>query len=267
MLTVTQEFKDALRSPVKRVSGYLVLQDGTELLPSGDLQSYTVESVGGFLRTAMSKLTVTLLGDHELLHNTVEAWYGVEHDGDFEYVKVGSYTITEAVYKKDTKTTALTGYDNMAEFEKAYTTVGVFPTTLFQYLQAISSLAGVPLANDYIFNGDLSMPEDYYQTMSEFTVRDVLEDICEASASYALINQDGNLDLRQINHTGETLTYSDFIEYELGDYWGGINSLVLSRQPQNDDVYQRDDDEINAPTTRNVLDLNKFKVGYKVEDI
>lgn len=267
MLTVTQEFKDALRSSVKRVSGYLVLQDGTELLPGGDLQSYTVESIGGFLRTAMSKLTVTLLKDHALVNNTVEAFYGVEYDGEFHYVKVGNYDITEAVYEKDTGLTKLTGYDNMAQFEKPYTTVGAFPTTLYEYLQAICSLAGVVLENETIFNGELTVPEDYYQTMSELTIRDILEDVCEASASYALINSSGHLELRQISPSVEDLTYSDFIEFKLGDYWGGINSLVLSRQPQNDDVYERNDDDINSPTTRNVLDLNKFTVGYKVEDI
>lgn len=267
MLTVTPEFKQALRSSVKRVSGYFVLQDGTEYLPGEDLRDYTIESVGGFLRTAMSKATITLKHEHELAGEIADVHYGVEYDGDFHYVQVGKYEIIDATYKKDTELTTLTGYDNMHRFEQPYTSVGTFPTTLYDYLQAICSLAGVVLENAEIYNGDLSIPEDYYQTMSEYTIRDVLEDICEASASYALINPDGNLELRQVADTGETLTYSDLIEYELGDYWGGINSLVLSRQPQNDDVYTRNDDDINAPTTRNVLDLNKFDVGYKVEDI
>lgn len=266
MLAVTQEFKDALRAPVKRTSGYLVLQDGTQLLPSGDLQSYTIHSVGGFLRTAMSKITVNLLGEHNLTGSTADVYYGVEINGTFEYVLRGQFNIADAQYKKDKDTTVLTGYDNMLNFQTTYSTVGVYPTNLYTYLQAICSLAGVVLENTVIFNGDLEIAEDYYQSVGELTVRDVLEDICEASASYALINPLGHLELRQITTTGENLTYANMKEYEMGDYWGGINSLVFSRQPQNDDVFFRDDTDINSPTTHNVLDLNKFSVGYKTED-
>lgn len=262
MLTVTQEFKDALREPVKATSGYIVLQNGSELRPDGDLQSYTIETVGGFLRTAMSKIKIDLLGDHQLQGQTVDAFYGVQYDGEYHYVLKGKYTIESANYKKDKGTTELIGYDGMIGFEMAYVTVGLYPTTLYQYLQAVCALAGVVLENEEVYNGDLEIEEDFYKNANEYTARDVLEDICEAAASYAIINPSGNLELRQVEDTGVVLDYSDMLEYNLGDYWGGVNSLVLSRQPQNDDVFIRDDLDINSPTTKNVLDLSKFSVGY-----
>lgn len=266
MLTVTQQFKDALAAPVKRVEGYIVLQDGTQLLPGESLQNYTINSIGGFLRTAMSKITVNLLGEQNLIGSTADVYYGVEIDGTFEYVLRGQFSITDVKYNKEKRTTTLTGYDNMLNFQTTYSTVGAYPTDLYTYLQAICSLAGVVLENTEIFNGDLEITEDYYANIGEFTVRDVLEDICEASASYAIINPLGHLELRQITTTGENPTYENLLEYEMGDYWGGINSLVFSRQPQNDDVFFRDDADINSPTTHNVLDLNRFTVGYKTED-
>lgn len=266
MLAVPQEFKDALKSPVKKVSGFLITTDGAEYLPTGDLQQYTIQTVGGFLRTAMSKFSATLLGEHALEGVTTEVYYGVDYDGDFHYILCGTYDITEAVYDKAKGTTAISGFDNMVRFDKPYVTVGSYPTTLYEYLQAITSLAGVVLQNEEIYNGTLELTEDYYKLVDEMTIRDVLEDVCEASASYAIINAQGNLELRQIAHTGETLTYDNLIEYELGEYWGGINSLVLSRQPQNDDVFLRDDADINKPMTRNLFDFNKFKVGYLEND-
>lgn len=262
MITVEQEFKDALREPIKKVSGYIVAQDGTEYRPDGDLQKYTIHMVGGFLRTAMAKITIGLLGEHNLKDQTIDAYYGVEYDGDYHYALKGQYTIESAVYKKDTGTTELVGYDNMSNFEKPYVTVGSYPSNLYQYLQAVCSLAGVVLENAEIYNGDLSIEDDFYRNATEYTARDVLEDICEASASYAIINTSGNLELRQVTDTGVLLNYDDMIEYKLGDYWGGVNSLVLSRQPQNDDVFVRDDVDISSPTTKNVLDLSKFSVGY-----
>lgn len=267
MLTVPQEFKDALKSPVKDISGYLVLEDGTELRPDGDLQKFSIESVGGLLRTSMSKFTASLLGEHKLADTVVDAFYGVFYDDDYHYIQRGRFNITEAKYKKDTDTTELLGYDNMLLFQKPYTTVGEYPTTMFQYLQVVASLVGVTLLNTEIHNGTLVLDQDYYVNVEEITIRDVVEDICEVSASYALITNDGQLELRQIQDTGEVITYENMIKYEVNDAWGGINSVVLSRQPQNDDVFLRDDDAINAPTTRNVLNLRGFKLGYSTDEV
>lgn len=266
MITVTQEFKDALRAPVKDVSGYLVLEDGTQILPDGDLQRYTIDTVGGLLRTAMSKITISLLGEHNLVDESIEVFYGVYYNGQYNYVQRGKFNIYEAKYKKDTDTTELIGYDNMMLFATEYTTVGTYPTTLYEYLQFVASLVGVTVESTEIYNGTLTMEQDYYANVEEITIRDVLEDICEASSSYALINYKGNLELRQIEDTGEVLTYDDLMKYELGDYWGEINSVVLSRQPQNDDVYLSDELSINAPTTKNLLDLRKFRTTYSAED-
>lgn len=266
MLTVNQDFKNALQAPIKQVSGYLVLQDGTTVLPSGDLQKFTISSTGGFLRTAMSKFTATITGEHQLIGTTLDAYYGVFYDDEWNYALKGKFQITDAAYKKDKNCTEITGYDNMIRFQSDYTPTGIYPMTLYGYLVAICSLAGVVLANGSIYNGSLTIPEDYYQNINEYTIRDILEDICEASASHAVINAEGELELRQVVDTGETFTYENFIEYEIGDKYGGVNSLVLSRQPQNDDVFVRDEDSINAPTTRNILDLTRFRVGYSMEE-
>lgn len=266
MITVTTDFKDALKAPIKQVSGYLELEDGTQFLPGGILQKYTIDSVGGFLRTAMSKITVTLKGEQKYQGNQVSAFYGVQVDGDMEYVQKGVFTFSDVKYDKKKDVTVLIGYDNMVLFNADYVTVGNYPTTLFEYLQAITSLAGVPLENESIYNGEISVDEDFYMNVGVYSIREVLEDICEASASFAVITPSGNLQLRQITDTGDELDYSNLLSHELGDYWGGINAVVLSRQPQNDDVAVRNMPDINAPTTRNLLNLNAFNVGYKTED-
>ena len=267
MLSVAQDFQDTMQSPIKQVSGYLLLQDGTEVRSDGDLQEYTIQATGDFLKTAMSQVTATLLGKKDdIKGTTIDVYYGTRYDGEWAYALKGKFNITDAVYSLDDNTTKLTGYDNMVNFAIPYSPVGDYPTTLYGYLTAVCSGAGVVLENDTIYNGSLTVDEDYYQNVQEYTFRDVLEDICEVSASYALVNPKGNLELRQINDTGEVLTYDNLIKYSLSDEYGGINSLVLSRQPQNDDVYVQNEDDINMPTTRNILDLNKFNVSYSTEE-
>lgn len=267
MLSVSTDFKNTMQNPIKHVSGYIVLQDGTEIHADGDLVKYTISSTGDFLKTAMSQLQATVLGENNALIGTmVDVYYGTLIDGEWEYVLRGKFNITEAKYNKDSGSTEVLGYDNMIQFSVAYVPVGDYPTTLYGYLTAVCSGAGVVLENDTIFNGTLTIESDLYENVEEFTFRDVLEDICEVSASYALINANGNVELRQVTDTGEELTYDNLLNYSLGDAYGGVNSLVLSRQPQNDDVYVQDEIDINTPTTRNILDLNKFNVTYSTEE-
>jgi len=261
MLSVSNDFKTALQDPAKRVSGYLVLADGTELLPNGDLVKYAVDAKGELLKSTMSHFTASLIGEHDLIGTALDAYYGV-FTTEWEYVLKGKFTITESKYKQGEDITELEGYDNMLQFQQEYTSVSDFPTNLYDYLSAVCSGAGVVLENDSIYNGALDIPLDYYVDIQDTTFRDVLEDICEVTGNSARIAPNGNLLLETIVETGETLTYDNLLSYSLGEKYGGINSLVLSRQPQNDDVFLQDEVDINTPTTRNILDLNKFEVTY-----
>lgn len=266
MLVIDPQFKSTMQDPVKTPSGYIVLQDGSEMHAGDDLQKYTITSTGSLLKTGMSKIVLTLIGKHDLVGTAIDVYYGVKIDSSWEYVLRGKFNITKVTYKEDNNTTEVTGFDNMLYFNVPYAPSGEYPMTLIKYLALLCSLAGVVLENDTIYNGSLTIPEDYYKNISEYTLRDILDDICEASASYAIINSGGNLELRQISDTGETLTYEQMKKYKVGDKWGEVNSLVLSRQPQNDDVYVRNEEDIIRPTTRNILDLRRFNVGYSMEE-
>ena len=262
MLTVSQNFKDALQNPIKRVSGYIVLPGGTQVSADDDLVTFTIEHTGELLNTAMARLKAVLIGEYDLIGSMVDVYYGVEIDGEFDYNRKGKFTITTAPYKKDENKTEIEGYDNMLQFAKEYTSVSNFPVSLFQYLQAVCSGAGVILENESIYNGSLEIPEDYYIDIPDTTYRDVLREICEVTGTNGRILPNGNLLLEQSQDTGEMLTYDNLLRYKLGEKYGAINSLVLSRQPQNDDVFLRNEEDINTPTTRNILDLNKFNVTY-----
>lgn len=262
MLSVSTGFKDALREPIKRVSGYLVLPDGSQVTAGGDLINYSIDSTGEHLKTAMSRLKATLIGEHDLKNQMVDVYYGVEVNGDFEYALKGKFTITDSAYKKDGNHTELEGYDNMLKFQQEYTVISDFPVTLLEYLEAVCSGAGVVLENEDLYNGTVVITEDLYSNISDTTFRDVLREICEVSGTNGRILPNGHLKLETIQETGETLTYDNLLRYTIGEKYGGINSLVLSRQPQNDDVFIQDEADIQTPTNRNILDLTKFNVTY-----
>ena len=269
MIDVSLAFKAAMQDPIKKVTGYLTLQDGTNVLPSGDLEQYTIETVGGskatggLLKTTMRKCSITLIGEHTGLQGiSMDVFYGVEVDSAFEYALLGKFEVSEIIFKRDEDKTELIAYDNMQKFYSDYSAVATFPTTLFNYLQAVCSGAGVELENDTLYNGELPIDEDYYTDIQDTKFRDVVEDIAEASATQARILPNGNLYLAAINDTGETVTYDNLLKYSTGDKWGGVNSIVLSRSPSNDNVYKRDEADIVSPTNRNILDFAKFRQTY-----
>lgn len=269
MINVSPAFKTAMQDPIKRVTGYLTLQDGTDILPTGDLDKYTIETVGGsnttggLLKTTMRKCSITLLGSHtELAGVSMDVFYGVEVASVFEYALLGKFTVADVTFNRDQNKTELIAYDNMMKFYTEYSAVAVYPTTLFGFLRAVCSGAGVELENTTLYNGDLVIDEDYYKDITDTKFRDVVEDIAEVSATQARILPSGNLFLAPINDTGEVITYDNLLKYSTGDKWGGVNSIVLSRSPQNDNVYKRDDVDINSPTNRNILDFNKFNQTY-----
>ena len=265
MLQLAPEFKTAIQAPIKRVLGRIVLADGTEINADGDLQKITINGVGELLKPSMKQIDITLNGDYlHLKEQTVKAFYGVYIDGDYQYEQIGVFNILEAEIGKDRDSTTLKGYDNMVKFMRPYQPVSDFPTTLEPFLQALSAGVGVPFVSAGLHNGALPMPEDYWATIPEVTYRDVLKEVCEVAVSNARINPRGELEIVAINQqTGESLTYENLLEYKLEESWGKVNSLVLSRQPQNDDVFLQDEEAINTPTNRNILDLNKFNVGYR----
>ena len=267
MISVDQDFQDALQQPIKRVSGYLVLQDGTEVEPDGDLKKFTINATGDYLKTAMSEIKATLIGQQEDLADTMlDAYYGVFYDDEWHWELKGKFNIIEAEYKKGEEVTEIKGYDNMVHFAQEYFSVGEYPSDLKDYLNAICSGAGVGLETEEFHNDNLSLDEDLYAGVEEYTFRDVLEDICEVTGTVALINPQGDLELREIKETEVTLYYNNLTKYKTGDRYGSINSLVLSRQPQNDNIFIQDEEDINRPTTRNIMDLDKFNVTYSAEE-
>ncbi len=264
MLVVSADFKQAITAPVKEVTGYLRLEDERIIPSDGELKQFTITATGKMLNTSMKKLVAFVEGQQDELSNTtIDVYYGVKLPSEeYEYVLQGKFLITKTEYLADTNQTKLEGYDNMLRFAKEYTSVSNFPVSLFQYLQAVCSGAGVILENESIYNGSLEIPEDYYIDIPDTTYRDVLREICEVTGTNGRILPNGNLLLEQSQDTGEILTYDNLLRYKLGEKYGAINSLVLSRQPQNDDVFLRNEEDINTPTTRNILDLNKFNVTY-----
>lgn len=274
MIPVLPDFKTEMLKDIKNVKARIVLQDGTEINPDGDLQSVKLDWAGAtstpLLKTAMRKAEIKIFGEHDLTGKAMDIFIRVYKEDSDEWLEVlqGKFEASKSEYSKDTEVTTVTAYDNMMRFYSPYQSTAVFPTTLLEYLQSIASAVGVQLVNtDLPILGALTIDVDPFASISEASYRDALEDICEVSTTQAIITPEGWLHLRQITDTEETLTPDNLIEFSTGEVWGGVNSVVLAREPQTgDDIYQQDEDDINSPTTRNILNMNAFIPTYTNEE-
>lgn len=73
MITVDNNFKVAMKQPIKELNAYLRIDTNNEITSADDLISYTISCESGLCKTAMRKLEAKFLGTHNLLGQWIEA--------------------------------------------------------------------------------------------------------------------------------------------------------------------------------------------------
>lgn len=258
-----------VQQPIKRIIGRLEATDGTIYSADNNLQEIKLTATGQPLATSMVQIEAKLLGEHKIVDTKLTALAGTYNDtsNEFEYTPIGVFNVLTAEYSKDEDTTKIVAYDNMVLFQVLYFPVSDYPTTLYDLLTGLCAAVGVQLSSIDIYNGSLDIPTDYWADIAETTFRDVLKEICEVSATSARINAAGELEMVPLpTLTGQSLTYDNLLDYKFSDDYGAINTVVLSRQPQNDDVVLQDDEQVNYPMTKNILDLETAQITYTMDE-
>lgn len=151
MITVSNDFKTAMKQPIKEIQAYLDYGDDI-IRDSDDLISFKISCDSGLCKTAMRKLEAKYLGNHNLLGKWVRAVYGVRlADGSFEFLDYGSFLVTELTVSKDTDTTTIVAYDKMINAMTTYTTLDIeYPVSLIDYTRVLCDSCGLELG-DVVF--------------------------------------------------------------------------------------------------------------------
>lgn len=88
-------------------------------------------------------------------------------------------------------------------------------------------------------NADAPITEDLYARITGTTYRDILEEIAGATGTLAVIGGgDDTLDFNPapIAAATDTMTEDNLIKFKIGENWGHCSAVVLSRQPQGDNI-------------------------------
>ena len=112
-------------------------------------------------------------------------------------------------------------------------------------------------------NLDAPINEDLWANISGTTYRDILEEIAGATGTIAVIGGgDDTLDLKlpPITETSETLTEANLITAKIGEDWGEVSSVVLSRQPQNDNIEVTDQKIVDSAGGKNYMPVESVAI-------
>lgn len=255
MIAVSNDFKTAMKEPVKELQAYIT--GDTSIRSGDDLISFKVSCESGLCKTAMRKLEAKYTGEHNLLGQWVHVGFGVKlSTGAFEYLDYGSFLITEITTVKDTGVTTVIGYDKMINSMKNYQVLDVeYPIDLYTYTQRLCEACDLELGNesftvhsDWLINGEL------WENIDGITYRDIFVQIAQVTGTTCIISNDDKVYFKPINLTGEVLTYDNMFKLKLEPVFGEINSVVLSRTPQEDNIFMRDEESIR------LNGLTEFKI-------
>ena len=248
MLSVSKEFKTAMKQPVKQLQAYLYT-DNIRLNDSDDLISFKISCDTGLCKTAMKKLEVKYLGETNLIGQWVHVGYGVKlTNGTYEYLDYGSFLVTEMTHIKDTGVTTIIGYDKMVSSMISYSNLSVeYPISLIDYTRVLCEACGLELGNEtFTTHNDWQINRELWENIEGITYRDILVQIAQVTGSTCIIRNDDKVYFKPLTDTGETLTYDNLFKLKLEPKYGEINSIILARTPQEDNIFMRDEESIDS---------------------
>ena len=252
---------------------------GDVVLTSEDINSATPSYEANLLKSVMKSLVLDSNKDIPL-RTEINFKYGLLVNGEYEYLDYGTYIVYSSERKEDTRSYEIKCYDKMLWSMKDYEKLDVtYPCTIVKFINTLCKKLGYTLGTTDFANKDRQLKDDVFDGIN-YTFRDVLDDLAEATASTIYV-KDSTLILGQpndkdivldtennltiiteesqeisvegvsygesptANATFEENSFKD-INVNFGAKYGPINSIVLSRSAGSDNVFLQDEDSIKA---------------------
>ena len=252
---------------------------GDVVLTSEDINSATPSYEANLLKSVMKSLVLDSNKDIPL-RTEINFKYGLLVNGEYEYLDYGTYIVYSSERKEDTRSYEIKCYDKMLWSMKDYEKLDItYPCTIVKFINTLCKKLGYTLGTTDFANKDRQLKDDVFDGIN-YTFRDVLDDLAEATASTIYV-KDSTLILGQPNDKdivldtennltiiteesqeisvegtsyGETQTANATFEensfkdinVNFGAKYGPINSIVLSRSAGSDNVFLQDEDSIKA---------------------
>ena len=255
MKTHTSSFKENIAKFGRELDSKITYTLNNEEIELGneELNSVSLHYEGAILKSVMKQLDID--SNVEIPLETILTYeFGVKVGNEYEYINFGNYIVYDVEKQEDTSSYKITCYDKMLYSMTPYENMNItYPKTITNYISAICQHLGLTFKNiDSTFaNYNRQIQTELYLDSQgntlDYTFRDVLDELAQATASTICINEDDDeLEIRYINDTNDTIDeeYLKDININFGEKYGPINSIVLSRSAESDNVYLKDDESI-----------------------
>ena len=254
MKTHTIDFKNQLTELGRELRGVITYNDVTL---EEEIYSITPHYNADLLKSVMKQLDIELSVDIPL-NTIINCQIGIKVNGSYEMLNYGNYVVYKSEKQEDTNTYKLTCYDKMLYSMKQNEDLGVdYPIKIKDYLVALGNKIGLSVANTTFYNQDMKIPSELYLGQ-DYTYRDILDEIAQATGSIICLNENDEILVKYPTQTNDTIDeeYLKDVNVKFGERYGVINSIVLSRSGESDNVYLRDEKSVaqNGLTEVKIVD-------------
>ena len=248
----TNRFKEEISLIGRQLDSKITYElDGVvQTLTSEQLNSITPTFQGAILKSVMKQLDIDSNVDIPI-GTSINYKFGVLVDGKFEYLNFGNYIVYSSEKQEDLESYKLICYDKLLFSMMDNQDLGVtYPISVRDYLKALCNKLGLQFKNenDNFVNYNRMIQKELY-VGQEYTYRDILDELAQVTASTICLDENDKLELRYIsNNAVDTINeeYLKDVNINFSEKYGKVNSIVLSRSGESDNVYLRDEESVQA---------------------
>lgn len=246
----TSQFKEDIKTIGKQLDSKITFEiDGvTQILTSEDLNGVTPTFQGAILKSVMKELDIDSNVDIPI-GTEINYKFGVKLEGNFEYLDYGNYIVYSSEKQEDISSYKIICYDKMLNSMKQNEALGItYPLSVRDYINALCTKIGLEFKNknDEFANFDRILDKELYAGL-DYTYRDIFDELAQVTASTICLDKNDKVEIRYISNTSVDTIDENFlkdINVNFGEKFGPINSIVLSRSAESDNVYLQDEKSI-----------------------
>ena len=249
MKTITSDYKDTIKEFGREIDAKLSYTIGgvAKELGADNLNSVSLHYEGGLLKSVMKQLDIDSNTDIPL-GTQITAQFGVKVSGAYEYITLGTFIVYSSEKQADLESYKIICYDKLLYAMKDYedmTDIMSYPVTINDFIGSICTKIGLIFANagETFPNYDKEIESELFLDANGYTLgytyRDVLDQLAQVTASTICINNSGELELRYINDTNDTIDeeFLKDINVNFGEKFGPVNTIVFSRSAGADNIH------------------------------
>ena len=162
------------------------------------------------LKSVMKQLDLELSVDIPL-NTIINCQIGIKVNNNYEMLNYGNYVVYNSEKQEDIGTYKITCYDKLLYSMKQNEALGItYPISIKNYLRAVANKIGLNVANQTFYNEDMQIPSELYLGL-EYTYRDILDEIAQATGSIIALNENDEIEVRYPTQTNDTID-EDFLK-------------------------------------------------------